>query len=416
MRRFVKILILPVGSAGDVHPLVGLGQVLRDHGHDVTVVLNEYFMELGRRAGLACVEMGSSQDFLRLANDPAIWHPLKAFGHIFREGVSQLMREQYELIRTMRDTDDLLLIAPCLAFGARIAQEKFSLRCITVHLQPAVLWSAHASPGLPGYSPRGPRWLKNGLFRLGEKLFISRPVLPATNSFRSELGLGPIRRISQWWHSPDAVLGLFPAWYAPPQPDWPPNVVLTDFPMWDESQIAELPEAVESFLAQGEPPIVFAPGSAMVFGGEFFQTAVQVCRKLGRRGILLSRFREHLPTSLPDEVRHFEYIPFSQVLPRAAALVHHGGIGTTSQALAAGIPHLVRPMAHDQPDNALRVKRLGVGDWLHPSRFNVRTVCEKLTRLLESEAVGQSCARIAHRFAQRDGLELACAAIERFAG
>ncbi len=100
-------------------------------------------------------------------------------------------------------------------------------------------------------------------------------------------------------------------------------------------------------------------------------------------------------------VRAFNYVPFSKVLPRAAALVHHGGIGTTAQALAAGVPQLVVPFAHDQPDNAARVRRLGVGDFLLPRRYRVGVVLQSLRRLLASSTVRENCRRRAGELAPR---------------
>ena len=131
---------------------------------------------------------------------------------------------------------------------------------------------------------------------------------------------------------------LFPEWFAPPQPDWPNNLVQTGFPLWDERTDAGLAPEVKEFLDAGEPPIVFTPGSANIFGKRFFGAAIEACQRLGHRGILLTRFPEQIPDRLPSGVRHFDYIPFSLLPPKAAALVHHGGIGTTAQALAAGSP------------------------------------------------------------------------------
>lgn len=96
-----------------------------------------------------------------------------------------------------------------------------------------------------------------------------------------------------------------------------------------------------------------------------------------------------------------------------AALVHHGGIGTTAQALAAGIPQLVMPLAHDQFDNAARVKRLGVGDWLVPSRFRGPVVTTRLDGLIGSEAVQGACRNVAEKFAGKNGVAMAADAIEQ---
>jgi UDP:flavonoid glycosyltransferase YjiC (YdhE family) len=148
----------------------------------------------------------------------------------------------------------------------------------------------------------------------------------------------------------------------------------------------------------------------------FFRAAIEACQRLGRRGILLTRFCEQIPDRLPNGVKHFDYIPFSQLLPKAAALVHHGGIGTTAQALSAGVPQLIMPLAHDQFDNAARVKRLEVGDWIVPSGFRGSQVAAKLAVLLGSEAVRRACREVLGRFAGKNGMAAAANAIERFGG
>jgi len=125
---------------------------------------------------------------------------------------------------------------------------------------------------------------------------------------------------------------------------------------------------------------------------------------MDRRGILLTRHREHVPKQLLPGVRHFDYIPFSQVLPRTAALVHHGGIGTTAQALAAGIPQLIMPMSHDQFDNASRVEKLGVGRTISVRKYQAENVANRLHALLGSEEIAGRCRKISQQFSGVDGL------------
>jgi UDP:flavonoid glycosyltransferase YjiC (YdhE family) len=196
------------------------------------------------------------------------------------------------------------------------------------------------------------------------------------------------------------------------QPDWPAQLRLTDFPLYDERGATAAPEGLREFLAAGDPPLVFTPGSAMQQARQFFTKAVAICQRLGRRGLLLSRWAQNVPAELPASVRHFEYIPFSEVLPHAAALVHHGGIGTTAQALAAGIPQLVMPFGFDQLDNAARVGRLGVGDSLEARRFTASAAGDKLRALLDSRAVAQRCREVAGSLQPGRGIEKACDAIE----
>jgi UDP:flavonoid glycosyltransferase YjiC (YdhE family) len=134
--------------------------------------------------------------------------------------------------------------------------------------------------------------------------------------------------------------------------------------------------------------------------------------RLGRRGLLLTRFPEQVPSPLPDGIRHFAYVPFSQAFPRSAAVVHHGGIGTTAQALAAAVPQLVMHMAHDQPDNAAHVLRLGVGRPISTKAFRGPAVAKALDALLHSPEVAKRCRSVAALFNGADPLGQACRAIE----
>ena len=204
----------------------------------------------------------------------------------------------------------------------------------------------------------------------------------------------------------------FPEWFCPPQADWPANVIQTDFPLWDEQADSPLPPDVESFLTAGQRPIVFTPGSANRFGGRFFEAAVDACRRLQTRGILLTRYAEQVPPLATGDVVHFPFVPFARLLPRVAAVVHHGGIGSTAQGLAAGIPQLLMPLAHDQFDNAARIRRLGVGDWLHSPHFTGPAVAAKLHGLLSSTDVAHQCQHIANRCSSRNGIERTALAIE----
>jgi UDP:flavonoid glycosyltransferase YjiC (YdhE family) len=191
---------------------------------------------------------------------------------------------------------------------------------------------------------------------------------------------------------------------------------LTGFPLYDERDVALADGEWREFLDDGEAPIVFTPGSANVHGREFFAAAAEACQLLGRRGMLLTRYADQIPGALPPGVRHFSFAPFSAVLPRAAALVHHGGIGTLSQALAAGTPQLIMPLSHDQPDNAQRVQTLGVGRSIAERKFTAKGAADALKRLLSSSAVARNCRAVAEKLRGDDSLERTCDLVERLAG
>src|SRR4029450_1449672 len=239
------------------------------------------------------------------------------------------------------------------------------------------------------------RWFKRA-FWWGIDRFLTDPLIaPKLNAFRQELKLPPVSRVFRdWLHSPRRVIALFPDWFAPPQPDWPPGLRLTGFPQYDESDQQELSPALLQFLDAGDAPIVFTPGSANQNAAAFFRAAVDAGARLNRRALLLTRHTDHLP-ALPPTVHHEGFAPLSRVLPQCAALVHHGGIGTLAQALAAGVPQLTMPMGFDQPDNTTRLLRLRGAKGGAPSQFSGDNVAPLLDALLTDPAVASSCAKYA---------------------
>lgn len=324
------------------------------------------------------------------------------------------MRWLYELISRLHGTGQTVVVARVNAFGARIAQEKLGVPLVSVHLQPVIFRSEHDAPGLPLPEVDHPvmRYPRRLLWASID-LYVDLVLTPGLNAFRSELGLAPIRRpFQRWIHSPELVVGLFPDWFGPPQSDWPPNTHLTGFPLFDESSVRKVPSELESFLAAGAPPVVFTRGSQTQGARDFFDTSVKICRLTGHRGVLLTPSRVAVPGALPETVCHFDYVPFGAVFPRAAAVVHHGGIGTTGLALAGGVPQIVVPLFDDQSDNAARVQRLGAGVRVSPRAYRPKAVARKLERLLDSDEVAGACRSLAARIKGHDPLPDVCRLIE----
>jgi UDP:flavonoid glycosyltransferase YjiC (YdhE family) len=410
----MNILLTPIGSGGDVLPFIRLGMSLKARGHDVTVITNSLYEPLARHAGLAFVEWISPEAMQEAANDPDLWHPTRGFLLAVRT-VGSWHRQLLEHIEARYVPGQTVVVAGSYALGARIAHDYLGVPLASLLLQPAFLRSAYRSPVLPGLPAPdwAPRAWKRLVYFLRDALVLDPVAAPAVNALRAELGLPPVRGVlGSWWHSPQRVIGLFPGWFGPPQPDWPAQVRLTGFPLYDGLGQEPVPAGLDEFLRDGEPPVVFTPGTMMRHPRQFFAAAVDACVRLGRRGLLLTRFRDQLPASLPGGVAHFDYVPLSRVLPRAAALVSHGGIGTLSQALAAGIPQLVMPLAFDQFDNAARLVRLGVAATLLPRHFRGPAVARELARLLTSPAVARACQVAAARLHKDHWEDATCRAVE----
>jgi UDP:flavonoid glycosyltransferase YjiC (YdhE family) len=278
------------------------------------------------------------------------------------------------------------------------------------------LRSRFHEPGLP--VPDGKllplRWARSLCWR-GIDAVIDTRVKTSLNQFRKAIGLAPVRRPFNFWvYSPDLNLGLFPEWYGPCQPDWPATTALTGFPILAPEDTTEIPDDLAQFFGGGAPPVIFTQGSHSPIADPFFHAGVEACQKLRLRGVLAGVRPEFKTESLPDSVMSCAFVPFNKVLPRAAAIVHHGGVGTTAQSLWAGIPQVIVPLFDDQFYNARRVEQLGAGQRLSKRKLAATTLAGTLQRVLESQWTVQRCREIASWMRQRDPMEEACHHIEQY--
>ena len=407
-----KAFFAGIGSAGDLFPLLALALAAHRRGHDVRVIAIHRFEGLIRDLGLEFRAPGPIEEYEHVQREPD-----------FRRRSAQFaawnLRPVYDIIRREHEPGATCVVTQPHVLGALTARETLRVSLVRVHVQPASFRSVYDAPGLP--LPDPPRWCgplarywRRTQFTAAERLVTGPLLIPGLNRFRAELGLRPLRSIiGEWPVEPDAVLGLFPDWFGAPQPDWPPRTHLTGFPLFDGSFAGELPPDAESFLAAGPPPVVFTTGSSDYQDGErYYRESVRACVESGRRGVLLTPHQRQVPAELPASVRRFDFLPLRLLLERSSALVHHGGVGTSALALAAGVPQIVLPTVHDQPDNAIRVKRLGVAAILRRRTYSAGKVVRTLDHLLTSEAVRANCRLYAARLATGNPIEEACDAID----
>jgi UDP:flavonoid glycosyltransferase YjiC (YdhE family) len=411
----MHVILATVGTDGDVFPHVGLGAALRARRHRVTLAAPEPYRARADALGIEFRPLVTAAEFGRMLADPDLWRPFRSGLMMARWGGPMVPR-QYEALARLAGQPGSVLVANPGVLAARLVQEKLGTPTASLLLQPGLLPSCTGPPEMPG-GMTIPAWLPRPLRRLywlavdvaGYAL-----VARSLNRVRVGLGLSPVRRVFRWWLSPDLVIGLFPRWYAALQPDWPAQLRLAGFGRFDGAR-GELPADVRKFCEEGSPPIAFTLGTGMRHAAGFFRVAVAACDTLGARGLLLTKYPDVIPTRPPPGVRHCAFAPFRQLLPLCGAVVHHGGVGTTAAALEAGCPQLVLPFAWDQPDNAARVAKLGVGLTLGSRRRSSGHVSHALARLMAPD-VGDRCRAIASRASGEDGLELAAGWVEELAG
>lgn len=416
-----RIVLTTFGSFGDVHPYIAVGLELKARGHRPVIATSPLYRDKIETTGLGFHPVGP--DFRPPQEDPEIVARVmdvkKGSEFLFKELLMPHLRDGYEALREAASDADLLVTHVITLAGPVLAQ-KTGIPWVSTVLAPTSFFSVYdpfVPPQAPGLvkllrlSPLLARGFANIVKRVSDKWV--EPVY----QLRAELGLPRGGHpIFEGQHSPQLVLALFSKVLGAPQPDWPAQTVVTGFPFFDLKDEADIAPELKKFLDDGPAPIVFTLGSSAVFVAEdFYRESAAAAARLKRRAVLLLGDARNMPHDpLPDGVVAFEYAPYSQILPRAAAIVHQGGVGTTGQALRAGVPTLIVPFNHDQPDNAARVERLGVGRTLARKKYTTASVVRELDRLLNDESYAERAAAVGDVVRNEDGARTAADELEKF--
>lgn len=396
-----RIVFATVGSLGDLHPYIAIGRALRALGHRPVIATTDRYRSAVETQGIEYAPLRPAEaQFGGLEAVAArLFDPRRGPAYLIRDMLMPHVREQYQDIAAACAGAHLLVTHP-LAVAGPLFCLKTGLPWVSSVLAPISLLSCvdvpllAASPLarlLRALGPRPCRWctaLAAPILRRWE-----RPL----EALRADLGLprAPRPALLHGQFSARLNLALFPPLLAAPQADWPAHTLLPGFAGFDGPPPApEVQAELDAFLAAGDPPLVFALGSSVVMlAGEFWQHAIAAAAQLGRRAILLTG--GHWRGPLPAGVRAWDYLPYSSVFRHAAAVVHQGGTGTLAQALAAGRPQLVVPLAFDQPDNARRAAGLGLARCLPIGKALPRRLARELAVLLDTPAYAAAARRVA---------------------
>ncbi len=418
----MRVVLTNIGTMGDVHPLIALALELQRRGHEAVLAVPEVFRERVRPLGIDFHAVRPDIDAQDTALAAKIYEPRRGTEYGLREFLFPALRQSYDdlmaAVSAPRRAD--LLVTGELNYAAPLVAEKTGITWASAVLAPISFFSAYDPPALPMYEwlggvygrVPGIGWMIHRLARA-----ISRSWPEPILELRRELGLTVgVNPLFEGKHSPQLVLALFSRLLGERQRDWPPMTVQTGFCYHDaDSGMRELPPALERFLNDGEAPVVFTLGSAAVMtAGDFFAVAAEACERIGRRAVLLvgPDARNRPQQALPRSIFLTEYAPHSRLFPRCAAVVHQGGVGTVAQCLRAGRPMLIVPWSHDQPDNAMRMVRLGTARSLRRSQLTAATLAQQLTELLETPGYSVEAQAAMRILAEEDGCGTACNALE----
>lgn len=416
----MHILLVSIGSHGDITPFLGLGVAMKQRGHKATIVANPHFETIVGREGLGFAAMGVHEDYEQLAQLFSTPQPPLRTIPIIARHFLLAMRSGYKRIEELHEKGETIVVGHIGAFATLLAKDRLRLPTITLLVNPTLLPSVY-SPAkmssllLPPLPASIAKRVLPPLMRVVERE-LAKAYVPEINKYREDLGLGAISNFRDWLNSADILIGGWPEWLYGKQPDWPSNAITTEF--LDYSPTPTLREAqccedVVNMLNVQKPPIIFSIGSAMSQAADYFEAAAESCSILSHPGILLTQHSEQIPTPLPRHVHHLSYAPLAALASKAAAIVHHGGFGTASTTLRAGIPQLIVPMVFDQFDNAQRLSRLGVAKSISRKDVSARFMAKILRQLVESRSIADCCRYYSDKMRQTDPFHATCQLAER---
>ncbi len=426
-----RILITTEGSNGDLYPFLALAHGLRGRGHDVRFALADRFAPLVTGEGFAVDQLGNpgkldratKQAFFQGGSTTSTARMIVGFIRRALGDQRSLARIQakLEVLCAACADQDLLVSSQSQPFASSVA-ELTGIAWASVALTPLGLPSDEYSPVPLPFSP--PRVLQRAVNRLAWAIMqamVRRMVDGPINKLRATYGLAKrqdLLLMGNLSHTLTAAT-ISPA-FLPRPADWPAYVHATGFCFWDKPSTWQAPAELGTFLDGSTPVVAISSGSrapkiAAPFAS-FYHTSIAAVQRLGARALVIGAAPGVLPDPLPTDVFALPFAPFSEVYPRCAAVIHHGGIGTVAQALRAGVPMLVVPWGFDQFLLGTQVTRIGVGQWIKRPRYTVQRVAPMLEALLYDEGYRRRTQAIAAQIAQEDGVAMLCDELEAVIG
>ena len=399
----MKVVLAPVGTRGDVQPLLALGVALSQAGHGVTFCAAESYAPLVREAGLSYARGGREMETLIRERGESLGNPFAG-----ARASRMVLDEQFELVRPACQGADVLIGTSVLLLGPSIAAGLRIPFYFTGYI-PNCLPTGELPPpfGFPLW--RRP-WLNRLLWRLmgsAANLMTRRHI----NRLRAQLSLPAVADVYTHLQDSQVLFALDPAVGAPPA-DIDNAALQTGF--WFLEQTAPLPAEVEAFLADGPPPIYIGFGS-MASDDPAARTAalVDAVSRSGRRALISSGPSGLGAGGLPSSCLVVGSLNHQRLFPRVAAIVHHGGAGTTMTAARAGIPQVLVPHMFDQPYWAQRMHALGVAPPAVPKRFSPEVLAAAIEQACTDPALTRAATTLADKIRACDGVGAAVRFLEQ---
>lgn len=418
----MRVRVITIGSQGDVRPYVALGAGLRAAGHDVRIATHPGFEDLVRKRGLDFAPVsGDPRELadnrqLRALNDDGrnVVRWVRTFNDIDAPLMRQRLRDCWE---ACHDADVIVVSILPYLFGYAIAS-KLQVPLVRAFYFPVSPTRSYPVEMWPAWFPLGKR-LNKATYHAQRQLLwqIARPwIAPAC---REVLGLETLPRLEPFGdldRQQQLLLYAYSAAVAPPPPDWGDWIDVTGYWFLDRSNDWTPPPALAAFLNDGPPPVYIGGFASMTNRNpaELARTVVRALALSGQRAVVLTGWGGLDAAELPPEIFAIDWVPFDWLFRRVAAVVHHGGAGTTAASLRAGVPTIIVPFFLDQFFWGRRVFELGVGPRPIPrKRLDAETLAAAIEIAATDPNMRGRAAKLGTRIRAEDGVARAVATFER---
>jgi len=396
-----NVVIVTHWLDGDVIPFIRIGKELRKRGHDVTLITHCYFESMAKKAGLGFKSWDTPEEYAVLVDEMQQNKTDNSKGNSYSFSSSEF-RQKYEsnemrlkefniILDCCNKHNTVILCKNRSSVAAYMVAEKCKLPLATVMMNPTEVSSMLLYEKLEGMND-----------------------LPRLNALRKSVNLSSVDSWLQWESSAKMTLALWPKWYDEVEDEWPVEIETIGFPLEQgkEAYHREIPSEFETWLKKNPNPIVITGGTTKCINDKFYTSSIAACGLLGQPTVVLSRYKEFLPEILPDNVIWYEYLPLDMIMSKISVLIHHGGMGTLSGALSAGISQLILPCYVDRPYNATLIKRLGVGDFLYPANWQPEKIASMIKNL-QNEKIRDNCRKYVSEMRNNCGITVAADRVER---
>jgi sterol 3beta-glucosyltransferase len=422
----MRALLLTVGSQGDVQPFVALANRLRSEGHDAVLAAPAVYQGLAATCDVPFVPLGL--DMNEVGRAVAGKHGLK---HVF--AFTRAMGQRASTVlpavtAAARDGADVVVHHPVLPIGQHLA-EMLGVPSVVAPPMPALVPTHEfLSPAWPCGVPL-PKMVNRSSYRVARYLTGAWCRRDIDTWRRDTLGLSPrsgrhdpLTPVSAL--GPVSALHSFSAHVVPRPADWPVTAEITGYWFLGATSDWTPPRRLAEFLDAGEPPVYIGFGSMPVEDPAKLAAAIiAAVQQTGLRAVVFSlspELRRRLPqgsqTSQGSQILMIRHAPHDWLFPRMAAIVHHGGAGTTGAAVAAGRPQVIWPFGIDQHFWSSRMTSLGVAVPALPVRaLTGASLARALDRATNDQLISDLAVELGHRVQAEDGTGCAVAHLERIA-